>query len=283
VAAAATPAPAASSGGSGQSVESAQANVESAQLALKQAEDDRDATELRAPISGTVAAVNGAVGDTVGGNSSSSAAGSSTGAADSSSSSGSGFVVLADLHRLKMEVALTESDIGKVHKGQSATVTINAASGEKVAAHVTSVGVLASSSSSGSGAVSYPVDITLDQSTQGVKAGMSATADIVVGQASGLMIPNQALHGNTVTVLRNGKRTTQPVETGVVGDSDTQVVSGLAAGDQVIVTSTAATLGAAASRAGQNGAAGGLRGLGGGFRGFAGGGARVIQIAPAGG
>jgi hypothetical protein len=171
-------------------------------------------------------------------------------------------------------------------------VTINAASGEKVAAHVTSVGVLASSSSSGSGAVSYPVEVTLDQTTQGVKAGMSATADIVVGRASGLLVPSQALRGNTVTVVRDGKRSTQQVQTGVVGDSDTQILAGLKAGDQVVVTSTAATLGAAASRAGQggNGRFGGLGGgLGGGggfgpgagFRGFGGGGARVVV--PAGG
>jgi hypothetical protein len=93
---------------------------------------------------------------------------------------------------------------------------------------------------------------------------MSATADIVVAQASGVMEPSQALRGGSVTVLRNGKRSTQPVQTGVVGDSDTQVLSGLQAGDQVIVTSTTATLGAAASRANS-----GAGGFGGGFRGFA--------------
>jgi multidrug efflux pump subunit AcrA (membrane-fusion protein) len=253
----ATPAAASSGsggGGSAQSVASAEAAVESDQLALKQARDDLAATELRAPFSGTVAAVNGAVGDQAGSN-----------ANASSASTGSGFITLANLRRLKLEISLSESDIAKVHKGQSATVTINAASGEKVAAHVSSVGVLASSSSTGTGAVSYPVDVTLDQTTQGVKAGMSATADIVVAQASGVMVPSQALRGGSVTVLRNGKRSTQPVQTGVVGDSDTQILSGLQAGDQVIVTSTTATLGAAASRA--NSGAGGFGG--GTFRGFA--------------
>jgi multidrug efflux pump subunit AcrA (membrane-fusion protein) len=257
----ATAAPSQSGGGSTQSVASAEAAVESDQLALKQAQDDLAATELRAPMSGTVAALNGAVGDDA----------SSAAADSSSSSSDTGFVVLADLRKLKMQVSLSESDIAKVHKGQSATVTINAASGEKVAAHVTSVGVLASdssSSSSSSGAVSYPVEVTLDQTTQGVRAGMSATADIVVAHASGLVVPSQALRGSSVTLVRNGKRSTQPVQTGVVGDSDTQVVSGLRAGDQVLVTSTTATLGAASRASGNSGAAGGFRGFGGAGGGF---------------
>ncbi len=260
-----------SSGGSTQSVASAEANVESAQLALKQAQDDLAATELRAPMSGTVAEVNGAVGDMAG--SSSSAASSSAG----------GFVVLADLHRLKLDVSLGESDIGKVRKGQSATVTVNAASGEKAAAHVSSISVLAASSSTGTGAVSYPVEVTLDQRAAGVKPGMSATADIVVAQASGLVVPSQALRGSTVTVQRAGRRSTRTVETGVVGDSDTQIVAGLKAGDRVIVTSTAATVGAAASRIAQNGG-GGFRGGfgGGGFRGAAGFGGPRVVVGPGG-
>ena len=67
---------------------------------------------------------------------------------------------------------------------------------------------------------------------------MSATADIVVARATGLVVPSQALRGSTVTVERDGQRSTQRVQTGVVGDSTTQVVSGLNAGDKVVVTST---------------------------------------------
>ena len=139
------------------------------------------------------------------------------------------FIVLAALSRLKLDVALSESDIGKVEVGQTATVTINAASGEKVAGEVTAVGVLASESQDSS-AVSYPVTVTLDQTTDGLKSGMSATADIVVARANGLVVPSQALRGSTVTVERDGQRSTQRVQTGVVGDSSTQVVSGLERG-----------------------------------------------------
>jgi hypothetical protein len=176
-----------------------------------------------------------------------------------------------------MEVALSESDIGKVEAGQKATVTINAASGEEVGAHVSSIGVLSSTSSTGtSSAVSYPVVVTLDQNADGVRAGMSATADIITAQASGITVPNQALRGSTVTVDRNGKRSSQRVQTGVVGDSSTQVVSGLNVGDRVVITSTSAVAGSAAAgqaagRTGAGGIGGGLGGAGGGFGGGGGG------------
>jgi hypothetical protein len=105
---------------------------------------------------------------------------------------------------------------------------------------------------------------------------MSATADIVVARVTGLAVPSQALRGSNVTVERGGKRTTERVQTGIVGDSSTQVVSGLNAGDKVIVTSTSALSGRTASGQGTQGQTGGLgaRGLGGGggAAGFGGGG-----------
>ena len=182
-------------------------------------------------MAGTVASVSGAVGDTAGALLRSPARGGDAAPTHSSSA----FIVLAQLSRLKLEVGLSESDIGKVEVGQSATVTINAASGEEVAGarddgrRARQRLVLGHDTSS---AVSYPVTITLDQTTDGIKAGMSATADIVVARVSGLAVPSQALRGSSVTVERDGTRSTQRVQTGVVGDSATQVVSGLERGRQ---------------------------------------------------
>ena len=154
-----------------------------------------------------------------------------------------------------------------------------------------------SSGSTGSSAVSYPVTLTLDQTSKGLKAGMSATADIVTSQVTGIAVPTQALRGSTVTVeAADGTQTTQRVQTGVVGDSTTQVVSGLKAGDKVVVASAAAACGrrpaartssttpsAAASAAGGLGGGlggGGFGGGGGGFRGAGGGGGSRRERAP---
>ena len=284
-------------------VAAAQANVDSAQLSVESAEKAVAATTLRAPMAGTVTAVNGSVGQTVSGGSSSASSSSSSsgsngssgasvagglggGGASSSSSSASGgssFLTLAQVSRFRMEVSLSESDIGSVKVGQPATVTVNAASGEQFAARVTDIGVLSSSSGSSSSAVSYPVTLSLDQTAKSLKAGMSATADIVTSQVTGIAVPSQALNGSTVTVeAADGTQSTQRVQTGVVGDSTTQVVSGLKVGDKVVVRSTAAALGAASgsdqlnsairSRLGSGGLGGGLGGGGLGGGGFGGGG-----------
>jgi multidrug efflux pump subunit AcrA (membrane-fusion protein) len=295
-----------SSATSTMTVAAAQAKVDSAQLSVESAEKAVAATTLRAPMAGTVTAVNGSVGQTVSGGSSSSASSSSSSSSGSdgtsvagglggsganssasSSSGGSSFVTLAQISRFRMQVSLSESDIGSVKVGQPATVTVNAATGEQFAARVTDIGVLSSSSGSGaSSAVSYPVTLTLDQTGKALKAGMSATADIVTSQVTGLAVPSQALSGSTVTVeADDGTQTTQRVQTGVVGDATTQIVSGLKAGDEVVVRSTAAALGAAASgsnqlnsairsRLGAGGVGGGLGGGGFGGAGFGGGGPR---------
>jgi multidrug efflux pump subunit AcrA (membrane-fusion protein) len=281
--------PSAGSSGPTMSVAAAQAALDSAQLAVTNAEHAVTATYLRAPAAGTIAAVNGSVGDTVGGASSSAA--SPTQASSGATSTSSGFVTLVQLTRYHLDVSLSESDIGKVKLGQAATVTVNAASGGQFAAHVTHIGVLASTSSSSSSsssssapsssssAVSYPVTLTLDQTAPKLKAGMSATADIVTSQANGITIPSQALTGSMVTVVRNGKRSTQQVTTGMAGDTSTQVLSGLKAEDQVIVRSATASTGQSPNSTGQaqqgqrrfgGGGAGGLGG-GGGFPGGGGG------------
>jgi hypothetical protein len=88
---------------------------------------------------------------------------------------------------------------------------------------------------------------------------MSASADIVTGQVSGVAVPNQALTGSTVTLVKGGKQVTQTVQTGLVGDSETQVVSGLAAGDEVLIRSQSALAGSSATSSGTS-----ATGLGGG-------------------
>ncbi|UTI65483.1 HlyD family efflux transporter periplasmic adaptor subunit [Paraconexibacter antarcticus] len=268
----------------------AEAAVASAQLSVTKAEAALQETVLRAPYAGTVAAVGGRVGDSVtagsgsssssGGSGSSASSGAGGGAATggsgspggSGASAAAGFITLAQLSRYTMQVSLSESDIGKVKVGQRATVTVNAASGAEFAARVSDVSVLASSSS-GSSAVSYPVTLRLTQSGSKLKAGMSASADIVVGQASGLIVPTAAITGGSVTVERSGVRSTQPVQTGVAGDTSTQVVAGLRTGDQVVVRPLAAGSGTGSAAGGF----GGGRGLAGGGIGTAlGGGASAV-------
>jgi macrolide-specific efflux system membrane fusion protein len=203
-----------------------------------------------------------------------------------------------------MTVAFSESDISKVKVGQAATVTLDALTGVELGAHVSAISTVGTTSSS---VVSYNATLTLDQSDSKVKPGMSASASVIVGQAQGVTLPNSAVTGtgsvSTVNLLQNGTTVQRQVIVGVRGDTRTQIVSGLRAGDQVVVTTTLPPLGSSTSSAGSGssgtlggagagaGAAGGGRfpggggGFGGGGGGFGGGGGRASGGAavPAGG
>jgi macrolide-specific efflux system membrane fusion protein len=278
-------------------VDTAQANVNTAQTALNN-------TKLYAPIGGTVASVAtlstgdsvsaGSTGGTSGtstGSTSSSSTGSSTSTAGSLGSSSSGstgtsssstssspFVQIVNTSTMTMTVSFSESDVNKLKVGQAATVTPDALSGVQLGAHVTSISPVGTTSNN---VVSYQATLTLDQRDPSVKPGMSATASVITGQAQGVNVPNAAVTGSgslgTVTVIRNGKQATQPVVVGLRGNSRTRIVSGLSAGDQLVIktalpaltpattgtTSASGTLGGSGARPGGFGGGGGLGGGGG--------------------
>jgi multidrug efflux pump subunit AcrA (membrane-fusion protein) len=284
---------------------SARAAVRSEKLTVQSDEQAVQDTRLYAPESGTIVSLSGQVGEVVSGSgttkassstgSSSSSGASATGASaaaaagrtasgassDSSGSSGSSsssaFAVLSNLSSMQLVVALSESEIIHVKDGQIATVTVEALEGRKLAAHVSEVAI---ESTSSSGAVSYDVTFQLDQMESGLKPGMSATAEVVIKQAEGVNVPTSAISAGQVTVERNGKQVRQRVVTGLAGNSSTIIVSGLQAGETVVLPAASTTSSSAtnlvskfAGRAGLGGAgaggAGGFAGAGGGafFRG----------------
>ncbi|MGZ4183259.1 MAG: efflux RND transporter periplasmic adaptor subunit [Solirubrobacteraceae bacterium] len=173
-----------------------------------------------------------------------------------------------------MTVAFGESDISKVKVGQPATVTLDALSGVELGAHVTAISTVGTTSSS---VVSYDATLTLDQNDSRVKPGMSASGSVIVHQAQGVTVPNDAVSGSgslaTVNVVRGGKTVSQQVVVGLKGDNRTQIDRGLKAGDQLVVATTLPSLSSSSSgssSSGSNGTLGGAGRLGGG--GFAGGG-----------
>jgi len=287
-------------------VASDEAQVESARASLQSAEQSLAQTRLYAPSNGTVASIAAETpGDSVsagsgasssssaatGGSSSAGNSGSgagagaggsastgtgsagagSSGGSGSGSSSSSGFIVLVDTSSMQLVVPLSESDITKVKVGQVATVTVNALPTEKLAARVTSIALLSTTSS---GVVSYDVTLQLEQLASGLRPGMTASAEIVTAQAeNALNVTSSAISGRsaaaTLTVVRDGKHVRQPVIVGLVGNSTTQILSGVNAGEEVVVPVVAAG-GLSSGTTGRPGGLGG--GLGGGGLGGGGGG-----------
>lgn len=232
--------------------------------------------------SGTGSSSSGSLG---GAGSSSGASAASGGSSAASSGTSSAFAEIVNTGTMTMTVAFSESDISKVRVGQPATVTLDALTGVELGAHVSAISTVGTTSSS---VVSYNATLTLDQNDSKVKPGMSASAAVIVGQAQGVTLPNSAVTGSgslsTVNLLQNGTTVQRQVIVGVRGDTRTQIVSGLRAGDQVIVTTTLPALGSGTSSAGSTssgtlGGAGTGAGAGGRFPGggggFPGGGGRA--------
>jgi membrane fusion protein, macrolide-specific efflux system len=257
-----------------------QSSIVQAETNLTTAERTLSQTTLRAPLGGTVASVDGIVGQSVSGGglvsatSSASTSTSGTGASSSGSSS-SGFVTLVGLSSMQVTAAFAESDVAKLAVGQPATVTVSALGGAQLAAHIAAINPVASSSSS---VVQYTVTFALDRANKQLKPGMTANVAVTVAEKDNVVqVPTAAVTGSgrnaRVTVLKNGVSQTVPVVAGLAGDSSTQIVSGLTAGQTYVISttvarSTGAATGTSTTPATRGG--GGLGGLGGG--GFGGGG-----------
>ncbi|GAA4620648.1 HlyD family efflux transporter periplasmic adaptor subunit [Actinoallomurus vinaceus] len=263
----------------------------SAKNAYNQAVRALAGTELRAPFSATVVALNGTVGGSSSGSGSSSSSssgsqssgsGSSGGpsgggtggsssssstSSSSSSSSGSGFIELADPKKLKVTGEFTEADAIKLKTGQRATVSFDALSGVTATGKVTQIDMSPTTSNN---VVQYGATITLTKIPGSVRIGQTATVQVTTATAQNVLyVPTAAVRTaggqSTVTVLQGGKPVIKPVQTGVKGTQGTEIKSGLNEGDQVqITTTTTSTSGSTGfGRAGGGGLGGGIGGGGG--------------------
>ena len=219
-------------------VASAKAQVVQAQATLDDAEAELDATTLTAPISGTVLQVNGKVGSSAG--SSSSQASSAAGASTATSTD---LVLIANLKALQVSVSVPESDIGSLEVGQKATVTFPAVDDAEATGTITSIDPVATTSNS---VVTYGVVVRLSGVPSTVRLGQSASVTVTTDSATGvLVVPSAAVtttgDRSTVTVLTDGQQAPAVVTLGVVGDAWTEVTDGVAAGDQVVLTTSAST------------------------------------------
>jgi macrolide-specific efflux system membrane fusion protein len=228
-------------------------DVEAAQAAV-------DATTLKAPIAGTITAVNGAVGSVAGGSSSSSSSGStgqgstsgqgSASTSGTSTTSGTGFVDIADLKALQVVAAFAEADAIKIKAGQTATVTLNAEPGTTLTAALATVSPTPTTTN---GVVSYSATFSLAKLPANARIGQTANVTVQTAKAANaLYVPSTAIatSGTTYTVTMADGSGTREVQVGVRGDSYTQITSGLNEGDQIELLQGA--IGGTGTQTGQN-------------------------------
>jgi len=224
------------------SVAQAQSQVAQAQAALLTAQKNEANTTLTAPTGGTVAAVNGVVGQTVSGGGTAAASSSSgsssggTGASSGSSSASSAFMTLDDTSALQVVAGFAEADASKIQAGQAASITLNALPNQQISGQVTKVDV---TSTVVSNVVTYNVTVALTNPPAGARPGMTANIGVVVTQHDNVLhVPTADVTTrggvSTVTVMQNGKQVVQTVAVGLVGDQSTEIVSGVSEGETVV-------------------------------------------------
>jgi macrolide-specific efflux system membrane fusion protein len=271
-----------SAGSSAVQIASTQAQLASAQSKLTDAQTGLTAATMITPIAGTVAQVNVATGDKVGGSAGSSGSSGSSGSAagggasgtSGTSSSSTAQVVVISTTSWVVDASVGSADLPQLKNGLQAEITPTGST-TKVFGTVKSVGIVASSSAGGTS--SFPVTIAVTGSPKGLYAGGAVSVSIIVKQVeSVLTVPTNALHtenGRTVVHrIVNGSQVSTPVTIGTTYGPATQILSGLKTGDQVVGTAFRVGGNAGGNRA--RGGAGGAGGAGGGFGGggFGGGG-----------
>jgi macrolide-specific efflux system membrane fusion protein len=291
---AATSAPAASATVDAAEVAKAEQALVQARNKLAEARRVLDGTTLKAPSDGVVASVAGKVGDSVsasgsgsGSGSGGSGGGSGGSSTGSSSTTISGFVVLANPTGMQIKVSFSEADAAKVKAGQAATVTMSVDTSIKLNAKVVSINPLPDGGSST--AAKYSATVAIEGDVSALRTGQAANVQVIVEQAdAALYVPSAAVTGTganaSVQVVTNDGTRRRAVTVGVVGDQTTQILTGLAEGDEVVVGTVTTTGGGTGTRrGGSSGGAGAVTGttggagggqMPGGGAGFPGGGAR---------
>ena len=222
---------------------SSQASVDNAASAVETAQTNLTNATVLAPTGGVVASIASAVGETA----------------------ANPFMVLANTTSLVLHGTIGETDVAKVKLGLVANVTVDAVTAAgRMTGRVTSLDPVATIQS---GVPVYGIDVTIDLPNSQVKPGMTGTATVIIASKQGVLtVPNLAIRTTAgrryLQVLKDGEAVDTDVTFGIANDTTTEVVSGVAEGDLVVLPAARAT---ATARPGAGGAGG-----------FGGGGAPVI-------
>ncbi|PDW00818.1 efflux RND transporter periplasmic adaptor subunit [Candidatus Viridilinea mediisalina] len=207
-----------------------EAAVARAEVALRSAQRDLELGTLRAPFAATIARVNMRVGEP----------------ADASAS-----IALVDLSSYHVDLPIDELDIAQVHLGQRAEIEIDALPSAIISGTVTNIAPQATRSDAGT--TTYEVTVTLDEDSPGVRAGMTAVVAIITeekedvvlvprravradGGQSYVLVPRATPQANATTP---GER--RPVQLGLSSSEFVEIISGLTAGEAVLMQDVVTT------------------------------------------
>ena len=184
-------------------LESTQAAVAGAEADVKSFERDMQKATIISPVDGIVLVRTIEVGQTVA----------------ASFTAPTLFTIAEDLKKMELVVAVSESDIGRVEAGQTATFSVDAWPGRSYTAKVKKVAFgsannqntgngngNANAGAASSGVVNYTTELDVANDDLSLRPGMTATVDIaIVAKPDILVVPNVALRFDPVFAEAVGK------------------------------------------------------------------------------
>ena len=187
---------------------------EIAAIQLANAKRQWDDTKIVAPFSGVITTKNTELGAYV--------------------NAGTPIAGMANIAHLKIALAVSESNVYKLRKGQEVSVSANVYPG------VTYKGIISGISPQGSSAHTFPVEIVIANNRENpLKAGTYVNARIDMGKSGkALMIPRDAIVSSikdpSVYVVKGEKVELVKINTGFDNNYYLEVTSGIHEGDQVV-------------------------------------------------
>jgi multidrug efflux pump subunit AcrA (membrane-fusion protein) len=202
--------------------------VQRARVAVEDARERLDDTEIRSPIRGILLQKLVEEGQIV-----ASGIHATTG--------GTLIAIVADVSTLLVETNVDETDIAKVKKGMPATIKLLTGSSERFDGHVDLIPPKAELDSN---ITVFKVRVVMEGSAFGtVRAGMTSEVSILVEQSKDtLLLPSEAVRiekkKKVVDVPDGEGKRAVPVKTGLEDGIKTQILEGLEENAEVVVTRT---------------------------------------------
>jgi RND family efflux transporter MFP subunit len=194
--------------------ELAKTNYEAAEAAVKLAEHELSHTHVRAPFAGTVVQRLAQVGQTV--------------------NVGTPLFDIANFRALLARIYVPAKEMGTLQEGQEVTLTLDS-TGEQVPGYVKLVSPVVDPATG-----TIKVTVHVRDYPAGTRPGDFAQVTVVTERhEDALRVPNLAVFEDkgerVVYVARDSVAERRPVQIGFIDESHTEVLSGITAGDRVIV------------------------------------------------
>jgi HlyD family secretion protein len=209
----------------------AEAQVQQAEASLKQLQEQLSYTLVRSPMDGVVLSRDVQVGDAV----------SSILVLGSTATL---VMTLGDTHQVYVKGKVDESDIGKVYMNQPARIKVQSFPNKTFEGHVTKIAPLGVEKDN---VTTFEVWVSIDNPGGELKSNMTANAEIVLEEHKHVLtIPEQAViydkdRNASVWIpapkAKDG-HTAIPIKIGLSNGSKVEVISGLKAGDTIVLQQT---------------------------------------------